>query len=132
MRFPRALAVCLSGSLAAGCSGIADPSKNTNTDFTDTIVTGEVNVYEFDARKNGEFTATIIAIAPTQSARLGVALGSVGNGICTPFLNYINNAAAVGRNALAGPINKGHYCIQVYDLGFLTEQQTYTFRVSHP
>jgi hypothetical protein len=132
MRAQLALAVFLAGTLVYGCGGFNDPSQNTNSDFTDTLVPLEVNVHEFDARRNGEFTANLIAIAPTQSSRLGVALGNVANGVCNPYTNYINNVSTFNRLALSGPINEGHYCIQVYDLGFITEQQTYTLRVSHP
>ena len=122
----------LCGLTAAACGGIADPSDNVQVDFTGTVEPLGGRVHEFDVTpKQGEYSARITALAPTQSALLSIHLGSVINGACVAYVNHIG-VAVFNRDALSGQINKGHYCIQVYDQGSLTVAHTYTLHVSHP
>jgi hypothetical protein len=119
--------------LALACSGISDPSKNTTTDFGPiTIAPFEGKVHEFDVnRRNGEYTATIIALSPTQNAALQIFLGKVVDSLCTPILGQVG-VARLNQIALNSTITSGHYCIQVFDQGAIATPQTYTLRVSHP
>jgi hypothetical protein len=126
---------CLAALLASACSGVSDPSKNTNQDFTATVGPGEGRVHEFDS-KTGEYSATIIALSPDTKAVFGIYLGQVVNGLCTRIAGQIN-VAKLNVTALSGAINKDHYCMQVYDPGLeggvtLPGAETYTLRVSHP
>jgi hypothetical protein len=131
MRDFLAVAICTASLVVSGCGGVSDPSKNTIRDFEATIPPLEGRVHEFDASRNGEYSATIIALSPTQSALLSIALGGVANGACNPYLGSVG-VTGINRPGLSGPISKGHYCIQVYDEGRLTAPQTYTLRISHP
>jgi hypothetical protein len=124
--------LCAAALIVAGCGGVSGPSQNTIQDFQGTIVPGGGSVHEFDVRnRNGEYTANIIALSPTQSALLNIALGEVANGLCNPYLGSVG-IVGINRPGLSGPISQGHYCIQLYDQGSLTAPQTYTLRVSHP
>jgi len=117
---------------AASCSGINDPSKNTVVNFEDTIDPLEGNVYEFDVTtNNGEYSVQLTALSPDSSAGLSIYLGQVVSGLCTPILGQ-QGTARLNLLALNSPIQKGHYCIQLFDLGVITRTQTYTLRVSHP
>ena len=117
---------------ATACGGIADPSDNRDEDFFGEIGPFEGDVFEFDvSEKQGEYSAKIIAQQPTQSALFNIHLGTVVNGLCQPYIGH-TSVTVINRVALSGPINKGHYCIQVYDQGSLTVAHTYTLRVSHP
>jgi ABC-type glycerol-3-phosphate transport system substrate-binding protein len=127
------IAVVLS-LLSAACGGVSDPSKNTSEDFKGTIGPGEARLYEFDAKKNGEYTATIPAMAPDLTTILSIYLGQFVNDICTAVAGQVNpNAFANGQPVLNGFIQKGHYCIGLLDSqGSIKRPQTYTLRVSHP
>jgi hypothetical protein len=132
MRSLLAVTLCAASLLVAGCGGVAGPSQNTIENFEGTIVPGGGNVHEFDVRqRNGEYSANIVALSPTQSALLNVALGGVANGVCNPYLGA-TVIAGINRPGPSGSISQGHYCIQVYDQGTLTVPHTYTLRVSHP
>lgn len=116
----------------AACSGINDPSKNVNVDFTGTLEQNEGDVFEFDVNKgNGEYTAQLTALAPDPSSGFSIYLGQVVNGLCTPILGQ-QGTARLNQIALNSTIQKGHYCIQLFDLGFIPRAQTYTLHVSHP
>lgn len=123
--------VCLVALLASGCGGISSPSANTVQDFPPTVwEVDHINVHQFDTTRSGEYSALLTALAP--SAVLGLALGQVSGDTCVPTPG-LSGAAQVGQIALNGAIQRGHYCIEVYDfLGTLTVAQTYTLRVSHP
>jgi hypothetical protein len=132
-------AVCVAGLLASACSGISDPSNNTTEDFPGTVgpLAGPGRVHVFES-KQGEYTAKIIALSPTATTVLAVFLGQdAGDGNCTRIIGQAG-LATLNSTGLSGTIQKGHYCIQVYDpaseLGSapLTADQTYTLRVSHP
>ena len=128
---PIALIASLSLSVAA-CSGINDPSKNTVVDFSGTLEQFEGDVFEFDVNKsNGEYWVQLTALAPDTSTGFSIYLGQVVNGLCTPILGQ-QGSARLNQRALSSTIQKGHYCIQLFDAGFIPRAQTYTIRVSHP
>ena len=130
--FGTAFAVASLVTLLSACGGISDPSQNTVVDFTQTIAPGEGKVHEFDvSRRNGEYTATIVAMAPTQSTILQIFLGNVVGGVCAPLMSPVV-ARLSNQPSLSGTISKGHYCIQVFDQFIISTPQTYTLRVSHP
>jgi hypothetical protein len=134
-----AAVVCLAAMLS-GCGGVSSPSQNTSQDFTGTVTSGQSTsatpgvgpVHTFSVGNVGEFSATFTAIAPDQNIYLGVLYGQPANGVC----NYIqtNNAAHLNAQALGGQIQKGSFCVQVFDVGYVstTTPTTYTLRVSHP
>ena len=117
---------------ASGCGGIIDPSKNTVTPFTGIFdVGGADTAKSFSASRNGEFFVTLTALAPDSTAIVGMGYGqqtSTGCGIIS------SNVVVVGQQAFGGQINKGNYCIQVYDSGYstLSGPQAYTIRISAP
>ena len=118
---------------AAGCGGPTDPSKNKNDDVTDTISPGLNEIYEFVAAKNGEYSVTITALS-NPTVVLGIGVGLLNTfGTCSAVIGS-NDLAVLNRTALTGPINKGTYCLSVYDNlgGSLTDTVTFTIRLSHP
>ena len=120
-RLPSLLLTFMACGFAAGCSGISDPSKNTTQDFTATLQPFGGQVHSFDvSQKNGEYSATLIAVSPTQNSIFRIFLGQdVRYGNCSPIVTP--TLALLNRVALSGTITKGNYCIQVYDQGAITE-----------
>ncbi len=115
-----------------GCGGIVDPSKNDVSQVSGTFQVGSADdPRQFSASKNGEFFVTLTALAPDSAAFVGMNFGQQTSGGCA-FIN--NTVAAVGRQAFGGRIDKGNYCVQVYDAGLstLSGPQTYTLRISVP
>jgi len=131
-----AAVVCLAAMLS-GCGGISSPSENhvetpSGTVSSLTVGTGLGPVHTFTVSKVGEFFVTITALAPDQNIFMGVIFGQPVTGGCGQF--QVNTQAHVNAQALGGQIEKGTYCVQVADVGFVspTTPTTYTLRLSYP
>jgi hypothetical protein len=126
------------GLIVSGCGGIVNPSSNTVDPFSGTFdIGGGGELHLFSAGKNGEFFVTLTALSPDSTAFVGIFLGQQNSGGCQQIFgygSYSSNFAQLNRQALGGPLDKGNYCLQVYDSGYstLSGPQTYTVRVSHP
>ena len=129
-RLARFVAAGATAMLCAACSDLG-PSQNSNTDFSERLETGGFDVFQFNVDKNGEFFVRLTALS-NPNAVLGIWVGQPGNGICNPIAGYVTPIAVLNRDALNSFIQKGTYCLQVYDSGSLTEAVNYTVRVSHP
>jgi hypothetical protein len=133
MPIRRILAVVSLAALVAACGGIVDPSKNAVDTPSGTIPVGGVaDPFSFSVGKTGEFFVTITSLTPDPNIVVGMALGQPQTGGCAPFPYYINNVAQLNRQALGGQIDKGDYCISMYDVGLLKQPASFTLRVSHP
>jgi hypothetical protein len=126
------VAAAITALIVSGCGGITSPSDNVITPHSGTIeVLGSDNPIQFSASKNGEFFVTLTALSPDSTATIGMNFGQQTSGGCA----FISQAPAiVGRQALGGRIDKGNYCVQVFDPGLVTLSgpQTYTIRISTP
>jgi hypothetical protein len=130
MTLRRLSAVLGAALITISCGGIVDPSKNDNEVFKGTIPFGGVgDQHNFNVSKNGEYSVLIDSISPPTGSLVGVRVGIINSGTCTFFSA---NPGQVGKAALSGPIDKGDYCVQLYDPGTLAQSETYSMTVSHP
>ncbi len=129
-RFAAALSLVMA-LLVAGCSGVVDPSKNTIETFSATLAVGQSVQHNFNVGKNGELSVRLTAISPNPASLLGTYLGQPFAGGCSLFSGP-NNFTGLNRDTFNGPINKGTYCLVVFDTGSLTTAQNYTIQISHP
>lgn len=127
----RAAALAIASALIlSACSGVTDPSKNQVETFSGALaVAGHVD-HNFSVGKTGEMTARLTSISPNAASLFGVGLGVQINGTCA--VQTANNVAGTTRDALSTSIQKGSWCVQVFDNGTLTATQNYTIQVSHP
>jgi hypothetical protein len=126
-----AAVVCLAAMLAS-CGGISSPSENQVITPSGTVSSGGVGpVHTFSVSKVGEFFVTITSLAPDPNIYMGVWFGQPQNGGCAAFQS---NIASRGQQALGGQIEKGSWCVQLYDVGSVsaTTPTTYTLRISYP
>ena len=130
MRFWRLLPVILLAASCAAC-GISTPSNNTVETVPGTVPVGSNDVHNFSLSKMGEVEVTITSLAPTPSASIGMALGQQFSGGCTLLQGYVS-PVVVNRVVQFGALQKGGYCLIVYDTGILTAPTTYTAKISHP
>jgi hypothetical protein len=125
------LSVSLAALFLTGCGGLTDPSKNQVTPFSDVVPNdGQGPVHLFSASKTGELSVRLTALSPTPSAVVGVIYGQPSGGACGYLTS--NDFVGLNRDVLQFQIQKGNYCIQVYDSGYLAVSQNYTIQVSHP
>jgi hypothetical protein len=117
----------------SACGGIVDPSKNKMDTITGTIPVGGFDFKPFSTSKNGEIQVTISSLAPTPSAGalMGIALGQAASGGCAVYGNYVTTFI-VGRSVQFGLLDKGSYCVQLFDTGSITVPTTYTGILSYP
>ena len=118
--------------LAAGCgsSSPATPSTPPVTDtLTGTLDPTNLNAHTFTASAGGTATITLVSLDPPVQA-VGIGLGAVTNGNCSlQVTNSPFTAGAIWETTLAGA---GQYCVAIYDIGFLTQSETYSIKVVHP
>jgi hypothetical protein len=125
--------LCLIGfaSLAGSGCGLFGPSDDINDDFSGTLQPKLADIYSFSVDANGGVIVKITSLSDSNML-LGIAIGQfVGNG-CNPYTNLNNFAAKLNSQAINSAINKGSYCLMVYDNGTLTAAVNYTVRVTHP
>jgi hypothetical protein len=134
MGFRRFLTVCALTGLLTGCSGVIDPSKNQVEPFSGVVVVGGVFIKDFSWSKNGEVEVTMTSVTPTPTnGPLAMYIGqSDSSGNCFQINGYPPVQAIVNRTVQFGVVNKGNYCLAVYDPGVLTVSANVAGNFSHP
>jgi len=133
MGFPRILTVCAFAALLTSCSGVLDPSKNQSTPISGQVVVGGALITPVSWSKQGEVEATVTAVTPTPAnGPLAMYLGADSGGNCLQIAGYGPFPAIVNRTVQFGVVQKGNYCLGVYDPGALTVAVNVTGNISHP
>ena len=132
----RALLVASAAVFALAACGISDPSDNKTVPISGTLQPGQAGTgisHPFTASKNGELSVTFTAVTPPPSTggSLLVTLGQMLSGTCQISPVY-TQAIIVNRSNQFYQINKGDYCIFVYDPGVITTATVYNGTISHP
>lgn len=131
MRVRCAAALALAGLITVSCGGIVDPSKNITETFSGTIALQEApKTFPVQISNGGEFSVKITALSPTPTAFVGT-IWALGANCEQPIQQ--NNFSTLNQPALGGAVlQKGTYCVAIYNSGGLTVPQTFTLTVSHP
>jgi hypothetical protein len=118
------------GYLSISCGGTTSPSDNVQDPFSGTLAVGGIARHPVTVNNTGEFSIKITALSPTVTAFVGIVWAQGGN--CDLALQQ-NNFSTLNSPALVGAVlQKGQYCVAVYDSGGITVAQNYTLIVSHP
>ena len=129
---------------AAGCgkpATIPTPVEKTD-EFSGTVTKGGTSDNTFNVAYQLALTpATVTVKSLVASATgtplnvtIGLAVGSLNGGVCTPHILSTAAAAVVGQpqrtpdSFLQGPSN---YCVRVFDNGTLTDSANYVVTVLH-
>ena len=124
-----AAALAVAGLAAAGCGGVTEPSKNTVEDFPIVLNPGGRQCRPVTVNNGGEYSVKITALSPTPTATLGVGWYQGGNCEFAIFENF----ASLNLPAVSGAVvQKGAYCVGVFDVGTIAVAQNVTVSVSHP
>ncbi|MFI5177995.1 MAG: hypothetical protein ACHQO8_05515 [Vicinamibacterales bacterium] len=114
---------------ACGSSPTTPSTPPVSETLTGTLSPTNSNVHQFSAAAGGTLTITLVSLTPPVTA-VGLGLGAVSNGSCT--LQYTNTpftAGAIWTTTLAG---QGTYCLVIYDIGYLTQDESYSIKIDHP
>jgi hypothetical protein len=133
MGIRRILTVAAVASLLAGCSSVIDPSKNQVEQFSGVVPVGGTLTKNFSWSNNGEVQTTMTSVTPTPTnGPLNMYVGLVDSGgNCSPLNGYLAQAI-VNRTVQWGVLNKGNYCLGIYDPGVLTVAANVAGNFSHP
>ena len=126
------LMVCCAAALVASACGISSPSDNASQNFSDTLKVMGINTHQFSSGGTGEFSVKITSVSPDNTILLGLTFGQMSGANCVQFQGFNVVSRVNAPTTLSGPINKGAYCVTVYDPGTLTQPENYTIAVSHP
>jgi hypothetical protein len=133
MGFPRILTVWASVAFLTSCSGVLDPSKNQSTPISGQVVVGGALITSASWSKQGEIEATLTSVTPTPAnGPLAMYLGADSGGNCLQIAGYGPFPAIVNRTVQFGVVQKGNYCLGVYDPGVLTVAVNVAGNFSHP
>ena len=132
-RFSTAVVFAATVGLLTGCSGVIDPSKNTVVPFSGTLGVGGGVIFNYSWDKNGEIEVTMTSVTPTPTnGPIAMYIGQMdGSGNCFQLAGY-SSPAIVNRKVQFGVLNKGNYCLGVYDPGVLTVPVNFAGTFSHP
>ena len=119
--------------MLAGCGSDNTPTTPSNTSTTMTenwssvLAPGGASTRTFTLNTAGTIVVTMTA-GPT--AGLGVGLPRTSGGGCR--LGVSVNASPGTTPQISSQADAGQYCIQVYDLGTLTDPVGFALKIEHP
>lgn len=132
MVFHRLLIALGTAALLSACGGVSGPSQNTIEPFSGTVNVLGTTTRNFSWGKRGEIEVTFTSVTPPPAnGQLVVQLGQVISGTCNYLIGY-SQAIVVNRKIQFFELDKGTYCMAVYDPGVLTAPANFTGNFSHP
>jgi hypothetical protein len=120
--------------LVAGCGDNTTSTTPSNTSTTmsetwsSTVAPGGQSSRSFTVNSSGTISVTLTAAGATFG--LGVGLPRVTGGGCR--LGVSVNTAAGSTPQISTAADAGQYCVQVYDLGTLTDPVGFALKIDHP
>jgi hypothetical protein len=130
VRFIPAIVLALAGLITISCGGVTSPSQNKQDTFSGTLEVGGSRRFPVDIGSTGEFSVKITVLSPTATAFVGTLWAQGSNceiGIQQNSFSTLNSPALVGA-----VLQKGAYCVAIFDVGALTVAQNFSLVVSHP
>jgi hypothetical protein len=106
-------------------------SGQTSTDsFPSLVYPQGVNTHYFGVNRSGTLSVTLSGVSPP--VPLGLAIGISGSS--SPQCNVYSSQAADAGGTLdmSAAIDKGIYCVKVYDVGQIADRVRFTLTVVHP
>ncbi len=136
------LAVLALGLTAVSCSNPAAPDPADNTvvfetqTFRDTLAPGEQKFFSFSVDVAGNTDLTLLSLVPAAKAlpalttSMAMSIGTpVGLG-CRPLNRVVAQPGLVPQ--LTVPTTTTIYCVNIEDVGNLTESVDFVIRILHP
>lgn len=123
-------AACGDGQTSTAAT-LTQPTPTTVTEtFTGTLNPNGATTHGFAVQTAGTVTAAVVTIAPESSTVIGFSLGTLSANACQ--ISLANDRATQGTTVVASAASAGTLCVRVYDVGNVTETQSYEIRVVHP
>lgn len=118
---------------SAACGSAAAPSAPITETLTGVVPPASLAFNIFSASAGGDITITLTGLDPLSGISVGIGLGvatTTGTPSCS--LAYSQEGLKVGAVWTTSLSNKGSYCVAVYDIGQVTQNVSYSLKVTHP
>jgi len=116
-------------TIASGKPEIVTPAPGTDVFASNLPLRASVS-HSLSASQNGTITVNLSALAPS-SARMGIGLGVPrADGAACNLTTYIT--ATTGSAPITALVDRGSYCVRVFDAGTLTSPVTFTLTSNYP
>jgi hypothetical protein len=135
--------VVLVASLAfagAGCSATTTtpttpttptlPLEPVTESFAGSITTNGAVTFQFLVKQSGLIQATLKSLSPDSAIAVGLALGTWNGEICQVVL--ANDQATLGFGVTGSVSTAATLCLRIYDIGQLTQPNSFELTVIHP
>jgi hypothetical protein len=105
------------------------PATITET-FTGTLPVAGNNFIPFTVQNVGAIKVSLVGLDP--GVPVGIGVGTQSTGVCTAIesKNGVSAGPDVVLNGTA-TVTGGSFCVSIYDLGALTQPESYTIVVQH-
>ena len=130
-RMALACLAVMSAACGSSTSTATSPSTTTTAGpetWASVLAPGGFSSRSFTLKAAGTITVTMTSAGATVG--LGVGLPRVTGGGCR--LGVAVNAAASATPQITTQADAGQYCVQVYDLGTLTDPIPFALKIDHP
>jgi hypothetical protein len=120
--------------LGAGCgsnntpTAPSTPSGPASENWSGVLAPGGSSSRSFTVNAAGTITVTMTTAGATVG--LGVGLPRVSGGGCR--LSVVVNSGGSASPQISTPADAGQYCVQVFDLGTLTDPVGFAMKIDHP
>ena len=120
--------------VAACGSDNSTPTTPSNTSsvmsetWSSTVAPGGQSTRSFTVNASGTISVTVTAAGATVGVSVG--LPRLSGGGCR--LGVTVNASAATNPQISTPADAGQYCVQVYDLGTLSDPVGFALKIDHP
>jgi hypothetical protein len=124
--------------VTAGCGSSSDtpttpttPVATTET-FNGTLDKNGAVPHTFQTLASGAVQVTLSSVTPDSTIAVGMSLGTwnASSNLCQAVLS--NDRAIQGTVIVGAVSGPGMLCVRMYDIGTLTQSETYVVDVSHP
>lgn len=130
LRRRAALLAILTSTVALSGCGTTAPSASVTETFNGVLVPTASTWHVFTTSGGGDLSITLSSMTPLSGITVGVGLGVAANNACN--LQYTQEGFRVGAVWTTSLSNKGSYCVAIYDVGQVSQNVTYSMKVTHP
>ena len=128
-----AVAIALS-TVACGSDTTSPTTPTTPVSSTDTfagpLTQNGAQTFPFTTAASGTITATLTTLAPNSTLVVGLALGTWNGNACQIILT---KDTATQSSFIVGQASQSStYCVRIFDVGNVTDPQTFELQVNHP
>jgi hypothetical protein len=111
-------------------SPIPSPTVPVTESFSGTLTVSGAQTFVFQALGAGIVQATIKTFGPEVEMKVGLAIGTFNGVTCAQVLT--NDGARQGITVTGSVASAAALCVRLYDVGELTQTNTFEITVIHP